>query len=354
MAPNAHVLERWRRTAVAPVGSVGVEFDAASLVLIVPVVVRGRQRGWLTMLTGAGPNAVHAMVIERAAVALSIRLRTESDTALVATASRNLLADIIGGHYAGVEAMHARAAALGHPTAGRRLLAIAIRWNHDDVGDVLRQALSDSHLDGIVGEIGYRGWGVLLLWQRDIEQRLALYAKRVHQLCAARAAGRPTLASGPVVTDYADVRRAFTEAFEVAQVAESGAASAGGRALDLYSIRDVQLRGLLSMLREDPRVQSFAARTLDPLLAREARDGGTWVTTLATYLRVRGNKSLAAERLQVSRQTLYERLARIQSLLGVDLDDPETSASLFAAIMVIEATAGRHSGSGKPSAQVLS
>jgi purine catabolism regulator len=108
------------------------------------------------------------------------------------------------------------------------------------------------------------------------------------------------------------------------------------------------------MLREDPRVQSFAARTLDPLLAREARDGGTWVTTLATYLRVRGNKSLAAERLQVSRQTLYERLARIQSLLGVDLDDPETSASLFAAIMVIEATAGRHSGSGKPSAQVLS
>jgi PucR family transcriptional regulator, purine catabolism regulatory protein len=347
------VLERWRLSTIAPIGSLGVEVDAEKHALIAPVVVRGRQRGWLTMLTDSTPNAVHSMLIEQAVVALSIRLRSETDEMLAATSSGNLLADILRGRYAGVEVMHARAAAAGHPTFGRSLLALAVHWNHEDVGGILRGALADTHLDGIVGEVGERGWGVLLIAQADVESRLKAYARRVHELCGTRTIERPILAAGPVVSDYADVRRAFTEAMEVSLVVESGGTATPSGQLDCYSIRDVQLRGLLSMMSEDPRVHSFAARTLQPLLVRDARDGDKSVHTLATYLRVGGNKSVAAERLQVSRQTLYERLARIQSLLDVDIDDPETSASLFAAIMFIESAPTRENGSNHTRGRTL-
>jgi purine catabolism regulator len=78
---------------------------------------------------------------------------------------------------------------------------------------------------------------------------------------------------------------------------------------------------------------------LGPLFLRDAMDGGDRVRTLGAYLRYQRNKSLTAQELGVSRPTLYERLARIQRLLRVDLDDPEWSTSLYAAIMVVEAAA---------------
>lgn len=215
------------------------------------------------------------------------------------------------------------------------MLPLAIVWDKDDIGGVFRHALADAHLDGIVGDVGGRRWGVLLLRATDVEGHLSGFVTRFQSLCAQRGAGRPTLSRGPVVTSTSDLQRAFAEAFEVAGIAAAGAFPAPKA--DCYSIRDVQLRGLLCMLRDDPRVQSFAARVLGPLLVRDSRDGSDLVDTLAVYLRLRGNKSLAAQELGVSRPTLYERLARIQRLLQVDLDDPETAASLFAAIMVTDA-----------------
>ena len=123
-----------------------------------------------------------------------------------------------------------------------------------------------------------------------------------------------------------------------------------GKAKALYSIGDIQLRGLLFGLREDPRLQAFVDRTLGPLLLRDATDQGDLVRTLSAYLRFQRNKSLTALELGISRPTLYERLARVQRLLGMDLDDSEASASLYAAIMVIEATAPTsHSGDGASS-----
>lgn len=330
------LVERWQRESFAPIGSLGVEIDEVKGTVIAPVVARGRQRGWLTIFSEVAPTAVHAMVAERAATALAIRVRSESDDALVANANRSLLADIIAGRFTAVEAMHVRAESLGHRTRGRRMLPVAMKWGHDAVDEVVRRALADARLEGIVGEVGDEGWGILVLLQPGSERRVAQFASRVHQLCDTQAAERPVLARGPAVLHYSDVGRAFAEAFEVAAVAEAGALPAAVRESDCYSIGDVRLRGLLCILGDDPRVQSFAVRTLNPLLVRDAREGGDWVSTLGTYLRLRGNKSLAAQRLGISRQTLYERLARIESLLGVQVDDPETSASLFAAIMVVE------------------
>ena len=48
-----------------------------------------------------------------------------------------------------------------------------------------------------------------------------------------------------------------------------------------------------------------------------------------------GNKAALAKRLHLSRPTLYSRLAALERLLGVDLDDAESRTSLHVAMMVL-------------------
>nr|WP_255480609.1 helix-turn-helix domain-containing protein [Quadrisphaera sp. RL12-1S] len=55
------------------------------------------------------------------------------------------------------------------------------------------------------------------------------------------------------------------------------------------------------------------------------------VRTVETHLRLGGSPSRTAEELQVGRQAVYQRLARIEELLGHRLDAPEAHAALLVA-----------------------
>jgi purine catabolism regulator len=244
------------------------------------------------------------------------------------------LSDIISGRYGSVEALHARTASLGHPTYDRTMLPLVVLAGAVDLGKVMPRALSDAHLDALTADLGNGSWGVLLLFPPGNERGVDAFAERLHELCGSITAGPVTMARGAMVDDLSAVKRSFAEALETAKAVQGGHGGTHRRAC--YSIQDVQLRGLLYTLRDDPRLQAFVERQLGPLLVRDERDGGDWVHTLAVYLRLRGNKSLAANELSISRPTLYERLSRIQRLLHVDLDDPESSTSLYAAIMFAE------------------
>lgn len=332
------LLSRWRRRAQALAPVFETEIDDREGSVTTPVVVRGRQRGRLTLFTSGIPNRSQVMVLERAAAALAIQLLIEDEDVLVAKARRSVLADIIASRYTSPESIHARAAALGYTTRNRRYLPLVLLGVRQDLGQAVRRALNDTHLDALHGPFLSDRWGVLLLLkQNQGEEQAEAFARRMHELCDDLCLPRVTIAMGGIVTDFPGVRPSFFEAGDVAQAARAGESFL--RARWCYRIQDIQLRGLLYTLRNEPRLQAFAERTLGPLLARDARDGGDLVRTLALYLRLRGNKSLAAQELGISRPTLYDRLARIQRLLQVDLDDPEASTSLYAAIMIVEASA---------------
>ncbi|MGW0584546.1 helix-turn-helix domain-containing protein, partial [Streptomyces sp. NPDC002920] len=96
-------------------------------------------------------------------------------------------------------------------------------------------------------------------------------------------------------------------------------------------LRDVHLRGLIRLLRDDPHVQSFAERELDGLLCGAA--GDDLLAVLRTYLATGRNKSRTAQLHHVSRPALYRRLEAIQGRLGVDLDDFEQAASVHIALL---------------------
>lgn len=120
---------------------------------------------------------------------------------------------------------------------------------------------------------------------------------------------------------------------EAAHVAETAAILRGTRK-PFYRATDVRLRGLLALLRNDPRVQQFVESELEGLLQAEARGNGGHLDLLGQYLELGGNKAALARSGYLSRPTLYARLARLEELLAADLDDAESRTSLHVALLL--------------------
>jgi purine catabolism regulator len=137
------------------------------------------------------------------------------------------------------------------------------------------------------------------------------------------------LAVGPAVEGVID---AVTGLGEAAHIAEVALAMRGERR-PYYRAADVRLHGLISLLRDDPRVQTFAETELRALLAGDPAQ----LDLLREYLKLAGNKAAVAARLHISRPALYKRLAAVRAALGVDLDDGESMTSLHVALMVLDA-----------------
>lgn len=119
---------------------------------------------------------------------------------------------------------------------------------------------------------------------------------------------------------------------EAAHVAES-AATLRGEGKPYYRATDVRLRGLLALLRKDPRVQQFVESELSAVLQAEAEGKGEYLELLGLYLGSGGNKAAMARSGYLSRPTLYARLAKLEELLGVDLEDAESRTSLHVALL---------------------
>ncbi len=103
-----------------------------------------------------------------------------------------------------------------------------------------------------------------------------------------------------------------------------------------HRAKDIRLRGLLALIRTDPRVQAFAESELRGLLDHLARHGGDELDILRAFLESDLNKSDLAKRLHLSRPTLYTKLSAIERMLGVDLYDAESRTSLHTAILILD------------------
>jgi purine catabolism regulator len=158
---------------------------------------------------------------------------------------------------------------------------------------------------------------------------------------------------GAAAGSIRDVRRSFLEASQVADVA-AGRPDSRGRGSPparpgepparpgepparplFYRLPDLRLRGLLHLLRDDPRLQTFVERELGALLASE--QDTDLISVLAAYLAAGGNKAAAAKNSHLARPTFYQRLHRIERILGADLSSAESRTSLHVALLALEA-----------------
>src|SRR5699024_4386920 len=105
-----------------------------------------------------------------------------------------------------------------------------------------------------------------------------------------------------------------------------------------HRFADVRLRGLVAVLRDDPRMRTFAEAELGELLADETggagvRRGPTDLEVLEALLQAGGAKTGAARALGLSRPAVYARTQRLEERLGVSLDDAESRTALHTALL---------------------
>jgi len=253
--------------------------------------------------------------------------------------------------------------------------------------DAVADACRAERVPAIVGSLDDARAGALLSLDRraSADRVLTAVCGRIRQLLGRPADQRDgqVIAAGSVAESMRDARRSFLEAQQVADAAAAdpgafgamppdahpagpgtpgGPAASGAKAPDahaatarpaaspFYRLADLRLRGLLQLLRDDPRLQGFAERELGSLLTYDARHGTALTSVLAAYLEAGGNKAETAHRAHLARPTLYERLRHIERVLGVSLDSAQSRTSLHVALLALEsARAGTEpSHAGRP------
>ncbi|MET9449860.1 PucR family transcriptional regulator [Streptomyces cinerochromogenes] len=317
------VLRDWERIARQAGGSAGDGWIRAEL------GGRGERWGRLLLCGYRGDPATGRLLADRAAEALVLH-RMLGGTAAHSweeQSAQSLLTDLVSGVVPARQLLP-RARAAGLPVNRRTFVPLVVQGRDPDQLDRVLRLLG---LPGIAAELADGAAAVLLSLARDQDAG----ALTAHFATRLRAGSEAVVAAADPRTAWEDVPAGLREA---RHVADAVAGSAGALALPaVVRLRDVHLRGLIRLLRDDPQVQSFAERELDGLLCEAEPE---LLNVLRTYLATGRNKSRTAQLHHVSRPALYRRLEAIQARLGVDLDDFEQAASVHIALLAHDAQQG--------------
>jgi PucR family transcriptional regulator, purine catabolism regulatory protein len=366
-----------RSRAVGPGGQAGrTAYDEASGWLYTPVGARGEDWGRVILVCDGPPIATDTVLIERAATTLALgRLLARHAESLDRQAHRTLITGIINQAHADPAEAAVRARSLGVPVDGRQLIAVVLKLGDSDLGsrdpagrrpggsagpgpgrtgmlglsaharvldvaDITAAACRAERIPSLVGTLDDARAGAMLSLspRADCDRVLTQLATRIFE----RAGAPPdelVIGVGATAGSIRDVRRSFLEASQVADVAAERRDGRGHESREdrplFYRLPDLGLRGLVHLLRDDPRLQTFVERELGALLACEPESG--LLEVLAAYLAAGGNKAAAARSSHLARPTFYERLSRIERILGTDLSSAESRTSLHVALLALEA-----------------
>jgi PucR family transcriptional regulator, purine catabolism regulatory protein len=326
-------------------------YDEASGWLFTPVGARGEDWGRVILVCDGPPTTTDTVLVERAATTLALgRLLTRHRESLDRQAHRTLITSIITQAHADPAEAAVRSRALGVPVDDRQLIAVVFRLSDPlgplgalgvsaharvlNVADIAAAACRTEHVPALVGTLDDARAGAMLSLspQADQDRVLTSLATLVRERLGDDQDGL-VIGVGAAAGSIRDVRRSFLEASQVADVAAERP-DVRERPL-FYRLPDLRLRGLLHLLRDDPRLQTFVERELGALLASE--QDTDLISVLAAYLAAGGNKAAAAKNSHLARPTFYQRLHRIERILGTDLSSAESRTSLHVALLALEA-----------------
>lgn len=348
---DADLLRDWRRRS----RSVAVQSETARTSgagwLTTPVGLQDQVWGRL-VIPDPGADGRFEMLLERAAQALQIGRMVERDRLGVEfQAQSGFLQDLVRGGVGSEADARARVQALGLE-AGRSFVPLVVHrptGSADPVHaqrqgrqlvEAISHAVKAAKCSALVGMIDSDAAGVVLAVPtgKDEEATVRRLAESVHtELTRDAAQVAPSIG----VEDGTKTLLACGPGLRRAQQVASVAHASHGAAKAFYRHADVRLLGLMALLREDPRVQSFAESELQALLAHDARHNDGMLELLRTFLDCGGNKSTLAREVGRSRPAVYKQLARLERLLGVPLDDAASRTSLSVALLAHDQSLAR-------------
>ena len=300
-----------------------------------------RERDWgrLVLQAPQPPTQRQIALVERGAAALALhRLHDRDRDNLVRRTHHELLLGLQSDPTA--EEVARRCELAGFPTGRRQYVGLTIRprpamdgtaasSRRTSGGEVLTavvRAAHDLRTPALISEIDHDVRVLLALGPTAAEEAT------VERLAASLARRHPVVvAAGRGTTSLRTVDRTLRESRQVADALRS---EVGDRLV--HRLEDVHLRGLLALFGDDDRLRLFVARELDVLRRHDAEHGTSLLEALDALLRHPAGKSEAASGLHLSRPAFYARLAKIESLLGAGLDDPDIRVSLHVALIADE------------------
>lgn len=329
---------RSRRVEVA--GRTG--WDATNGWLVTRLGTADQVWGRLVIGSPESPSQRLVAVAERAAAALALhRLHDRDRGTLMRRTHLELLTGLMadpGSGDTGSDEVGRRCDLAGFPVRRRTFVGLVVRprigagapADLDEVAATVVRAAHGLRLPALVCEVD-RDLRVLVSAAPaadadDLVDRLAARVLPHHDV---------VVAAGRAVPDRGGIARTVTEA---GQVADAAPQVRRDRDPDVHRLADLHLRGLLALLGEDERVRLFVERELGPLEAHDRADGSRTelLAALRALLLHPASKTEAAASLHLSRAAFYDRLARIEAVLGADLDDPDVRVSLHVALVARE------------------
>ena len=319
--------------------------------LVTRVAVRGEPWGRLVLAPHGEPSAAQVLVAERGASAIAIERLVERDReSLERQVHRSLLAELLDRGAVGSKAVSARSKAIGVPLDGRRLVGVVVRVAGDpQLAPLATQARDQQRaervaraarvagLSALVGVLrsGHVGLLVSLEMRADARSSLERLARQLRDGLGSTMEGHLVIAVGRAVVQAEHARRSLEEAIQVASVSEPGSTTTERGYVELP---DVRVRGLLYLLRDDPRLQGFVERELGGLLAHDvAHPDERLVAALTALCHQGGNVAAAAKEFGLSRAAFYHRLARLEDVLGGPVTSVEALLSCHLALLALGA-----------------
>ncbi|RLK52648.1 PucR family transcriptional regulator [Microbacterium telephonicum] len=298
--------------------------------LIVPVEARGIRWGYLVALPGPEHPAGRAAVLEQGAIALALGRLTDAEGDEWARVGRRALVDgLLAGRFTGHAGATSRVEASGLPIEGAQLLGVVASGVEvrADAPDAAARALGGR---AVAGAVPGGAAGVAVLLSLPSRVRFDDDAARRFARALSPHAERMVVSVGAASVGLDGALASLQEAIDLSR-------SAGDRAGRGPQIRRVENRPLarfVTALRDDHRLLDHGERMLAPLIEYDLSRGGDLLDVLGAMLAHPGNRTAAASASHLSRSVFYQRIALIQELLAVDLDDGEVQAALHLALLV--------------------
>jgi PucR family transcriptional regulator, purine catabolism regulatory protein len=302
---------------------------------------------WATLTVGPGsplPATDLDIALDRTAAALAIAmLRGRGSQQRREIQIARLLGDLLDPPADQTSAdLRQRFAMVGfEPPASASLVGAAIDVVDTVAGyavfDIACQLLGEAGLRARVGRLIYG----LLPVTRNSPDRLGLARNALAEgLRRSGARGARGALGLPVPPGRAvgELRISLREAHAVLDVTPVGPSC------DAISDARECLPELAIHALDDTQRDRIISEVIGPLLAWDDAHHTDLVRTLEIYQRHGGGVTDTAKALHVRRQSLYQRLERIESLLGYPPNDPGRTTALLLATVAVRSRAQRHPG----------
>ncbi len=311
-----------------------------------PLGAAGRRLGLLALARERPLDAQERACLEQVAHLVTLwLLRTQTVVHEDHGPGSRFLDDLLHGRLGDEDAVIRQAAMLGIDLdVTRAVLCVGLHTDARkpqeapfvtrEAAETLRQVANRHGLEPV---LDLRGPDVVLLVRAAKDSTTALRAAVAGLLgdASARlggarfAAGLGRVCRG--LGDYAESHREAALALEIARRSPTGG---------VRTHEELGFYGLVARAVDPAMLDTLAEQTLQPLLTADARHHTQYVPTLAAYLRADRRLKPAAAALHVHVNTLRYRLARVERLLGVDLEDVDARFLLELAVRLLEARRG--------------